>query len=72
MFQARYSRVTQEQFMHNLNLIQSYSVIFRTLAYLETKCSTHIQAYPAPSNMLLSNILCKAFFQTETKNVLFV
>ena len=33
-FQARYSGITQEQFMHILNLIQAYSGIFGTLAYL--------------------------------------
>ena len=40
-FQARYSGITQEQFMLILNFIQADSGIFRTLAYL----GTHIQAY---------------------------
>ena len=44
-FQARYSGVTQEQFMQILNLIQTDSSIFRTLAYLGTQYFTHIQAY---------------------------
>ena len=35
-FQARYSGVTQEQFMHILNLILADSGIFRTLTYLGT------------------------------------
>ena len=35
-FQANYSGITQEQFMHILNLIKAGSDIFRTLAYLGT------------------------------------
>ena len=34
-FQARYSGITQEQFMHILNLVLADSDIFRTLAYLD-------------------------------------
>ena len=44
-FQTRYSGITQEQFLHILNLIQADSGIFRTLVYLGTQCFTHIQAY---------------------------
>ena len=40
-FQARYSGITQEQFMFILNVIWADSGIFRTLAYL----GTHIQVY---------------------------
>ena len=35
-FQARYSDITQDQFMLILNLIQADSGIFRTSAYLGT------------------------------------
>ena len=35
-FQARYSGITQEQFMHVLNLIWADSGILRTLAYSDT------------------------------------
>ena len=34
--QAHYSGITQEQFMHILNLIQADLGIFRTLTYLGT------------------------------------
>ena len=35
-FQARYSGITQEQFMHILDLTEADSGIFTTLAYLGT------------------------------------
>ena len=35
-FQARYSGITQDQFMYILTLIYADSDIFRTLAYLGT------------------------------------
>ena len=35
-FQARYSGITQDQFMFILTLIQIDSSVFRTLAYLST------------------------------------
>ena len=35
-FQARYSGVTQEQFMHILKLTLAASGTFRTLVYLDT------------------------------------
>ena len=44
-FQPRYSGLTQEQFMHILNLTWEDSGIFTTLAYLGTQCFTHIQVY---------------------------
>ena len=40
-FQARYSGITQEQFMLSLNFVQTDSGTFRTFACL----GTHIQAY---------------------------
>ena len=35
-FQAHYSGIAQEQFMHILNLILADPAIFRTLAHLDT------------------------------------
>ena len=66
--QAHYSGITQEQFMHILNLIQADSGIFRTLTYL----GTHMQAYSTPLNMSLSMFYAKQkIFKTGTKDVLF-
>ena len=45
--------------MHILNVILADSGIFRILTYLGTQCFMHMQAYSAPSNMSLSNILYK-------------
>ena len=45
LFQASYSGINQEQFLHILNLVQADSGIVRTLAYLGTYCFRHIQAY---------------------------
>ena len=52
-FQVSYSSITQEQFRHILTLIQTDSGILRTLAYLGTQCFMHIQAYSAPSNIIV-------------------
>ena len=45
LFQASYSGINQEQFLHILNLVQADSGIVITLAYLGTYCFRYIQAY---------------------------
>ena len=49
--QAHYLGITQEQFMFILNLIQTDSGIFGTLAYLGTQCFMHLLAYSPSLNM---------------------
>ena len=44
-FQARFSGITQEQFMLILNFVQANSGIFRTLAYLGTPIQVYSQSY---------------------------
>ena len=63
--QALYLGITQEQFMHILNLIQADLGILGTQAYIGTSFFTHMQVYAALLNMLLRNVLCKTInFQT--------
>ena len=45
LFQARYSGINQEQFLHILNFVQVDSGLARNLADLGTYCFRHIQAY---------------------------
>ena len=48
LFQARYSGINQEQFLHILNFVQVDSGIARNLADLVTYCFRHIQVNYIP------------------------
>ena len=70
--QSRYSGITQEQFIHILNLIQADSGKFRTLVYLERNVSRIFMHVKQPQIcMSFSNILCNSkIFQTWNKKCL--